>query len=261
MTFAPLTAPPRPAEPDDVWIPVRGKEAGHGTGGYLTVADAGETPLICVGRFGDDRLLWTGEAPDGVTTTLWSTLFERPEFGQGPVLRAVQIMDWRAAHRFCGSCATELDDCEGYLSRRCPSCSRLYMVGLNPVVLVLVTREDKALLVRHTYQVSHKWLLVSGYMESGETFEEAAAREVLEETGVRLEALTYAGSGPSAFGDPHVLMAGFDGAAPSFEVTADPGEIAEARWFTREEVRALAEDAKPLRGVLGRQMLDRWTGA
>ncbi|GLZ79780.1 NADH pyrophosphatase [Actinorhabdospora filicis] len=259
MTFAPLTAAPRPAKPDDVWIPVRGKEAGHAADGYLTVAEAGDAALICVGSLDGDRLLWTSEAPAGVTTTLWSELFARPEFGQGPVLRAVQIMDWRAGHRYCGSCAAELADCAGYLSRKCPSCDRLYMVGLNPVVLVLVTHEERVLLVRHSYQLSHKWLLVSGYMESGETFELAAAREVFEETGVRLASLAYAGSGPSAFGDPHVLMAGFEGIAASPEVVVDPVEIEEARWFTREEVLALPEEVKPLRGVLGRELLDRWT--
>lgn len=259
MTFAPLTAAPRPAKPDDVWIPVRGKEAGHRDDDtLLTVAEAGDAPLLCVGSFDGDRLLWTGEAPADVTTTLWSTLFALPAFPHGPVLRAVQVMDWRAGHRYCGACAGELADCEGYLSRRCPSCERLYMVGLNPVVLVLVTHGERVLLVRHGYQLSHKWLLISGYMESGESFEQAAGREVFEETGVRLASLAYAGSGLSAFGDPHVLMAGYTGVAASDELRLDPAEIEEARWFTREEVAALPEEAKPLRGVLSRELLDGW---
>ncbi|GIG70431.1 NAD(+) diphosphatase [Phytomonospora endophytica] len=250
MPFAPVTAASRQALPDDLWIPVRGKDVGHlPGGGWLTVADAGDATMVCVGTVGE-RLVWAGEAAAVGSYTPWSALAADPAHEAGAVVRAVQIVAWRAAHRYCGSCAAPLLDCAGFLSRRCPSCEQLYMVRLGPVALVLVTSGDRALLVKHGYMAHDMWALVSGYLESGESMEDAARREVAEETGLALTSLTYAGSAPSAFGDPDVLLVGFRAEAASAELRIDPAEIAEARWFGRAEIGALGAEALPPAGSL-----------
>ncbi|MEV0648526.1 NUDIX domain-containing protein [Phytomonospora sp. NPDC050363] len=255
MPFVPVTAASREAQPDDLWIPVRGKDVGHAPGGgWLTVADAGDATMVCVGTDGE-RLVWTGEAAAVGSYTPWTALAADPAHGPAAVVRAVQVVGWRAAHRYCGSCAAPLLDCPGFLSRRCPICEQLYLVRLGPVALVMVTSGDKLLLVRHSYAVQHMWALVSGYLESGESLEDAARREVAEEVGLSLSDLTYAGSAPSAFGDPDVLLAGFRAEAAGTEVRVDPAEIAEARWFTRDEVAALGPEQLPPAGSLPVRMI------
>lgn len=245
MPFVPVTAASRQALPTDLWIPVRGKDVGHVPGGgWLTVADAGDATMVCVGIDGD-RLVWAGEAAAVGSYTPWSALAADPGHEAGAVVRAVQIVAWRASHRYCGSCAAPLLDCPGFLSRRCPICEQLYMVRLGPVAVALVTSGDKALLVRHSYMAQDMWALVSGYLESGESVEDAVRREVAEETGLRLSRLDYAGSSPSAFGDPDALLVAFRAEAESTELRIDPAEIAEARWFDRAEIAALAPEVLP----------------
>ena len=251
MTFVPVTAAPRPAKPDDLWIPVRGRDVGLAPGGgWLTVADAGDAAITCVGAYDDGRLVWTGPGVDGLSYTTWWLAAADPAYDACTVVRAAQIATWRAAHRFCGACAQPLEDCPGYLSRECPACGEQYWVRLSPVALVLVTHGDKVLLLRHSYMHQRMWAQVSGYAESGESLEDTARREVREETGLEVARLTYTASAVSGFGDPSAVLVAFRAEAAGTELDIDPGEIAEARWFTREEIAALGDDELPPAGTL-----------
>jgi NAD+ diphosphatase len=148
--------------------------------------------------------------------------------------RALQVMTWRRTHRYCGACADELTDVPGEHARRCPGCELFVPMQLSPAVLTLVRRgTDEVLLVRHTYGPTTLWALVAGFVEAGESLEEAVHREVAEEVGLAVTDVAYAGSQPWAMSGPGVLLAGFtarctDAAA---EPTVDGRELAEAAWF------------------------------
>ncbi|MFB9236402.1 NAD(+) diphosphatase [Plantactinospora siamensis] len=118
--------------------------------------------------------------------------------------------------------------------------------ALSPAVVMAVEHDDRLLLVRHTYGPHRdSWELVAGFVEPGETLEGAASRELWEETGLVPLRLTYTGSHPWSFSSPSVLLAGFAATVDVPTLRLDPGEIAQARWFTRAEIRALAPAELP----------------
>jgi NAD+ diphosphatase len=153
--------------------------------------------------------------------------------------RALQVMTWRRTHRFCGACAAELADMPDEHARRCPACELYVPMQLSPAVLVAVRRPgraggaDELLLVRHSYGPTEIWALVAGFVEVGESLEEAAHREAREEVAVALRDLAYFGSQPWAMSGPGVVLAGFLAtcAGPDTEPVIDGKEIAQARWF------------------------------
>jgi NAD+ diphosphatase len=145
---------------------------------------------------------------------------------------------WRATHRFCGECGGALADCPGFSTRQCPACGTLPYVGrlLAPVVIVAVHRGDELLLVRHHAEL---WALVAGYVDPGETLEQAVAREVAEEVGLEVTDIRYAGSKGWSLDDPGVLMAAFTArCAADAEPVADGVELSAARFYTRAELPA-----------------------
>ncbi|MEV0392764.1 NAD(+) diphosphatase [Polymorphospora rubra] len=152
--------------------------------------------------------------------------------------RALQVMTWRRTHRFCGACATELADVPGEHARRCPSCAVYVPMQLSPAVLAAIRRPgpaggvDELLLVRHTYGPTEIWALVAGFVEAGESLEEAVHREVGEEVGLTVDRVTYFGSQPWAMSGPGVVLAGFHAVcAAGAEPVVDGTELADARWF------------------------------
>jgi NAD+ diphosphatase len=147
--------------------------------------------------------------------------------------RALQVMTWRRTHRFCGACADELAEVPGEHARRCPGCELFVPMQLSPAILTVVRRgTEEILLVRHTYGPA-LWALVAGFVEAGESLEEAVAREVAEEVGLTIGEVAYFGSQPWAMSGPGVLLAGFTAvcADPAAEPAVDGREIAEAAWF------------------------------
>ncbi|WP_428961873.1 NAD(+) diphosphatase [Micromonospora fluostatini] len=153
--------------------------------------------------------------------------------------RALQVVTWRAAHRYCGSCRTELTDVPGEAARRCPDCDRYLPMQLSPAVVAAVTRPGTAgavadlLLVRHAYGPTRVWALVAGYVEVGESLEAAVRREVAEEVGLDVGEPVYFGSQPWAMSGPGVTLAGFTAPVtdPAAEPVVDGRELVEARWF------------------------------
>lgn len=153
--------------------------------------------------------------------------------------RALQVLTWRRTHRYCGACTTELADVAGEHARRCTSCSLYVPMQLSPAVLVAIRRpgraggSDELLLIRHAYGPTRIWALVAGFVEAGESLEEAVHREAGEEVGLRLVDLAYYGSQPWAMSGPGVVLAGFTAtcADPTAEPVADGREVTQARWF------------------------------
>ncbi len=144
--------------------------------------------------------------------------------------RAVQITDWDRTHRFCGRCGTPLRAKSAERAKECPQCGLLQFPRLAPAIIVLVERESKLLLARSRHFMPGMYSVLAGFVEPGESLEEAVVREVMEEVGIEVKDIQYFGSQPWPF--PHSLMIGFTATYAGGEIARDDTEIEDAGWFS-----------------------------
>lgn len=147
----------------------------------------------------------------------------------GAIGRALAWVEFEVMHRHCGRCAAPTELVPGERARRCPVGHGTFHPQIAPAVIVLVTRGDEMLLARNGGWPVGRFSAVAGFAEPGESLEETARREVREEVGVELDALTYFGSQPWPFG--RSLMMGFFGRYAGGEIRVDGQEIVEAGWY------------------------------
>ncbi|MGQ0434412.1 MAG: NAD(+) diphosphatase [Microthrixaceae bacterium] len=165
--------------------------------------------------------------------------------------RAVQLVEWDRTTRFCGRCGIPTEPVAGERARRCPSCGLLAFPRLAPAVITLIERDGKALLARgRTFPVP-MYSCVAGFVEPGETLEEAVRREVREEVGVELAEVRYIASQPWPF--PHSLMVGFEATWASGDIVIDESEIVDAQWFRPDDLPMI-----PPGMSIARTLIDRW---
>jgi len=145
--------------------------------------------------------------------------------------RAVQILLWDQTHRFCGRCGQPTANAPAERAKLCPSCGLLSFPRLSPAVIMLVQRGDEFLLARNRAFAEGFYSVLAGFVEPGESLEEAVAREVREEVDLELKDVRYFGSQPWPF--PHSLMIGFTAHYASGQIRPQTEEIAEAAWFNR----------------------------
>jgi NAD+ diphosphatase len=175
---------------------------------------------------------------------------------------AVGMVGWHRVTRFCGRSghATEVE-AAGH-RRRCPGCGLVHFPRTDPVVTMLVTAGERCLLSRRQGAPEHRWSALAGFMEPGETPEQAIVREAGEETGIAIERVEYVSSQPWPF--PAALMLGFWAFAdPDDEsaLTPDPDELLEVRWWERVDLdHALrhAEIILPPPGTIGHYLISTW---
>jgi len=165
--------------------------------------------------------------------------------------RAVQLVEWDRTTRFCGRCGTATEPAPGERARRCPSCGLLAFPRLAPAVITLIEREGEALLARNSSFPIPMYSCIAGFVEPGETLEEAVRREVREEVGVELGDVRYAQSQPWPF--PHSLMVGFEATWASGEIRIDEHEIIEAAWFRPDDLPTIPPGLS-----IARQLIDAW---
>ena len=165
--------------------------------------------------------------------------------------RASQILEWERNHQYCGRCGTPTEQAPGERAKRCPACELLSFPRLSPAVIVLVERGDDVLLARHTRTTDGMYALLAGFVEPGESIEEAIHREIREEAGIEVDRLTYFGSQPWPF--PHQLMIGFTVQYARGDVRVDGEEIADARWFTARSMPKV-----PPRLSIARRLIDAY---
>ena len=166
--------------------------------------------------------------------------------------RAVQLVEWERTHRYCGRCATPTEPAPGERARRCPACGLLAFPRLAPAVITLIEREDgAALLARGKAFPVPMYSCIAGFVEPGESLEEAVRREVREEVGVTLDEVRYSASQPWPF--PHSLMIGFEATWAGGEIEIDEDEIVDARWFRPDELPMI-----PPAMSIARTLIDRW---
>ncbi|MBB5517456.1 NAD(+) diphosphatase [Amphiplicatus metriothermophilus] len=172
------------------------------------------------------------------------------------------LLDWHRRHRFCAVCGAPTDMADGGAKRRCASCGAEHFPRSDPVAIVLAAHGDACLLGRSPHFPPGFLSALAGFVEAAETPEACAARELKEEAGVTLTDVRYQFSQPWPF--PSSLMMGFIATAADRSLTLDRREIEEARWLTRDEIRALLagerrEDARlPPRFTIARRLIERW---
>jgi NAD+ diphosphatase len=155
---------------------------------------------------------------------------------------ARSLADWHARHRFCARCGSPTKLVKGGWQRHCDGCGADHFPRTDPVTIMLVEHEDSLLLGRQPRFPPKMYSALAGFVEPGETIEEAVAREIHEEAGVRVRDVRYIASQPWPF--PSQLMIGCTSVADDPEITIDTTELEDARWFTRaelEEARAAGE--------------------
>jgi NAD+ diphosphatase len=179
---------------------------------------------------------------------LWGAL---PEEAWRLAGRGVQIVDWDRNHRFCGRCGTATARQPGEWSRQCPSCGLAHFPRLSPAVIVRIERGDEILLARSPHFQPGVYSTLAGFVEPGESLEEAVHREIFEEVGVRVAHVRYFGSQPWPF--PNSLMVGFVAEYLSGELRLQEGEIEDARWFTRDTLPNL-----PFAISIARALIEEW---
>jgi NAD+ diphosphatase len=143
--------------------------------------------------------------------------------------RAFQIVEWARTHRFCGACGSRTEFLEGERCARCPSCGNAAYPRISPAMMVLIRKGDAILLARNALSPTGRFSALAGFLEAGESIEEAVHREVFEEVGLTVTNLRYFGSQSWPF--PHSLMIAFTAEHAGGEIRIDEKEIAEAHWY------------------------------
>ena len=186
----------------------------------------------------------------------------RLERHEGALLALSRAMAyWHLRHRFCGMCGAPTRSEEAGHMRRCTdqACQAMHFPRTDPAVIMLVTDGERALLGRNKNFVAGMYSTLAGFVEPGESLEDAVAREVREETAIEVAAVHYHSSQPWPF--PANIMLGFYAEAVSSEITVDYGELEDARWFEREWLRAHVDDDSfrlPRRDSIARRLIGDW---
>lgn len=209
----------------------------------FAVAIPGERdpPLGELGEFKDLRYLGTVLPPD--------------EANLAAHARALVL--WHDATLYCGKCGSASQPAAGGNARQCcnPDCGQQIFPRTDPAIIVLVSDGDRCLLGRQPSWPEGRYSTIAGFVEPGESLEDAVRREVYEETNVRVGTVRYHSSQPWPF--PSALMLGFIAEATSSDIRLNDGELEDARWFSRDELRS-GDVGLPFRISIARRLVDHW---
>ena len=202
-----------------------------------------EAPFAGLGEFKDLRFLGTVLPPDEANL----------------VAHARAIVLWHDATLFCGRCGSASQPEAGGNTRRCcnPACNKEIFPRTDPAIIVLVADGDRCLLGRQADWPEGRYSTIAGFVEPGESLEDAVRREVYEETNIRVGGVSYHSSQPWPF--PSSLMLGFVAEATSTDIRLNDGELDDARWFTRDELLS-GNTGLPFRISIARRLVNHWLG-
>jgi NAD+ diphosphatase len=209
-------------------------------------ADPADGPLEGLGRFEDLRAIaLTLPPPDAAILATAKSMFE-----------------WRRKHRFCAACGQISNAVDGGWKRVCPACAAQHFPRTDPVVIMLAVKGERCLLGRQAAWPKLMFSALAGFLEPGESIEEACARELFEEAALRVTAVRYHSTQPWPY--PSSLMIGLIAQVDNDDAVADQVEIDEVRWFTREEARALisgklADARAPGALAIAHQLIKAWS--
>ena len=198
-------------------------------------------PYAELGEFQDLRFLGTALSPE--------------EANLAAHARALVL--WHASQMFCGVCGSSARPGSGGNTRICMNaeCGREVFPRVDPAIIVLVSQGDRCLLGRQPTWPEGRYSTIAGFTEPGESLEDAVRREVYEETNIRVGDIRYHSSQPWPF--PAALMLGFVARAVSDDIRLNDGELEDARWFTRKELRS-GFPKLPFRISIARRLVDYW---
>jgi len=216
-----------------------------------------EREYCCLGKLDGKRCFavksdLASVAPDGmVKFTCRQVLLSADEAIKSALCRGKKLLTWAASHRFCGACRSELTASETDLALICPTCGEHYYPQLAPAVIVAVTRNNGTeLLLAHNRNFrNNMYSLIAGFVEAGETVEAAAAREIMEECGLKVKNIRYFTSQVWPF--PNSLMLAFTAEYDSGTAVPDGAELSDLGWFTAENHPEL-----PSPGSVARKVID-----
>ena len=157
--------------------------------------------------------------------------------------QARSILHWHSSHGFCAKCGAQSLMADAGYKRVCPACKTEHFPRTDPVVIMAVRHGDQVLLGRQASWPPNMFSALAGFMEPGETIEQAVAREVLEEAGIKVGAVSYVTTQPWPF--PSSLMIGMIAEATTTEIKLDPAELEDARWFTRSDLEMMLAGTHP----------------
>lgn len=231
-------------EADDLVVAMNGQEIWrpeddwfHRWGSVDGALDPGAEPVY-VGEL-DGRRVFVASVDPGMLLyrtyplQLRDALLTEADAPANVLATAAQVQQWFQDHRYCGRCGGETGFHSHERARWCNHCSIPFYARLSPCVIVVIRRGDRFLLARSTRARSYFFALIAGYVEPGESAEQAVVRETLEETGLLVTNVRYWKSQPWPF--PHQLMLGFFADYESGELVLQEDEIVEADWFTPDD--------------------------
>ena len=177
---------------------------------------------------------------------------------------ARQMFEWRRRHKHCANCGEPTHPAEGGWKRSCPSCNVDHFPRTDPVVIMLPFHGDRCMLGRQASWPKGMFSALAGFLEPGESIEEACARELYEEAGLRTRKVAYHSTQPWPY--PSSLMIGLLAEVEDDEATPDQTELSEVRWFTRPEARALLAGQTegvfaPTPMAIAHQLIKAWAEA
>ena len=171
------------------------------------------------------------------------------------IAMAKSMVGWHQRHGFCANCGTRTAMKEGGWKRECPSCKAEHFPRTDPVVIMIVSLGDKALLGRQKQFMPGMYSCLAGFVEAAETIEDAVRREIFEESGIRVTDVNYYMTQPWPY--PSSLMIGCTARAINEDIVVDRTELEDARWFDRDEARADAQAQASRRPVCRASVRDR----
>jgi len=174
------------------------------------------------------------------------------------VSRAVQMLEWQKTHRYCGACGKPTESATTDHALKCLACDISVYPRISPCVIVVVRDGERCLLGRQVTWPEGRFSALAGFLEAGESAEQALHREVFEEAGVQISNLRYVGS--QAWPFPGQLMLGFLADADTTEINVDGLEIAEAHWWHYKELPAILPPLSTMSGRLIARFVEEVTG-
>ncbi len=207
----------------------------------LTVDSALEAPYDAVDRFHDLRYLGSVLPADEANLAA----------------HAVALFNWHRLQKYCSICGAHTHSESGGNTRLCASeqCANRVFPRVDPAIIVLVSRGDQCLLGRQETWPEGRFSTIAGFVEPGESLEDSVRREVFEETNIRVGSVHYHSSQPWPF--PSSLMLGFTTTAETDDIQLNDGELEDARWFSRKELRS-GFPKLPYRLSIARRLVDNW---
>ena len=174
------------------------------------------------------------------------------------VSRAVQVLEWQKHHRFCGVCGQPTTEADTDHALQCASCNISLYPRISPCIIVVVRDGERCLLGRQASWPEGRYSALAGFLEAGESAEQALHREVFEETGIHIENISYLGS--QAWPFPGQLMLGFIADAKTTAIVIDDDELSDARWFHYSELPDVLPSSRSMSGQLIAEFVRRVSG-